>query len=124
MNARSDPDRDASGRFVAGNKASKGVTKGKGEYARGKKLAKNRYIAQMEQQVTPEDIAGIITKAIAQAKAGDRWARDFVFDYLVGRPVKRVLQLGDGESPLLDLWRSLGDDDADDVAMAGGGDQE
>lgn len=44
------------------------------------------YLELMEEAITDEDIKEIVRTAVADAKGGDRWARQFVFEYLVGKP--------------------------------------
>lgn len=84
-------DRDEQGRFVAGNKASKGgVTRAK----------KNEYAALFFEEINLNDFRKIIQKARRQALLGDRHARQWLAEYMVGKP-PQILELRAGEAALL-----------------------
>lgn len=84
-------DRDEQGRFAPGNKASKGgVTRAK----------KNEYAAIFFEEVSLGDLRKIIQKARTQALRGDRFARQYVTEYTVGKP-PTIIELKAGEALLL-----------------------
>lgn len=52
---------------------------------------KAKYLKLLSQVVDEQVWKDIILKAVAQAKEGDRYARKWLSDYLIGTPVQRVL---------------------------------
>ena len=63
------------------------------------------YMQLMDEAVSDEDITAIVEQAVVDAKKGNRFARDFIFEYLVGKP--SVMQLGPTrEAPMLKLMRT------------------
>jgi len=44
----------------------------------------------MAQRISAEDWGKIVDQARADALAGDRFARNFIANYLMGRPVERI----------------------------------
>jgi hypothetical protein len=74
-------ERDARGRFVAGNGASKGNRGG-----RPPKKREERYYEILISSVTFEDWKAIVKKAADQARRGDATARKWLADYIVGVP--------------------------------------
>lgn len=97
-----DPNRDAIGRFVAGNKAARGNKGGRPPRTRDYEI-----IRQMETQVTAGQIQSIIARAVQDAIDGDRFARRWVWDYLVGRPVTSAPAPDGKDSPLAQLIEQL-----------------
>ena len=89
--------RDENGRFVKGNQVAKGTKAGPG---RPKKAREQRYYEIMCQRVTFADWRKIIDVAIARAKSGDREARKWLADYLMGPPVKRTELTGADGGPI------------------------
>ena len=71
--------RDNNGKFVQGNPGGPG---------RKTKAVEERYELAYKNAATPEDITKIMMVAVEQAKNGDRYARDFVFDRLIGPVAK------------------------------------
>jgi len=64
-----------------------------------------RYVELMDKAVTDEDITEIVQRAVTDAKDGNRWARKFIFDYLVGKPT--VMPGGPPrEAPMIRLLRA------------------
>lgn len=51
---------------------------------------KLRYLKELSARVTPDEWAAICDKAIEQAKQGDRHARVWLGNYLMGTPVQRI----------------------------------
>ena len=112
--AASDPNRRRDGTFAPGNNASLGISVGKGQSAQEAKRRKNKYSAAIEECVTREDMHEVAIRALEDAKGGDRWARDWITDYLIGRPVKRVEQVEGEKDPLSLLLGEFKDNGADE----------
>lgn len=79
------------GKFVPGNGGGPG---------RPKRIVEEKYLKKLSSRVTIGDWQDIVDKAIEQAKDGDRWARDFLAGYLLGRPVQRSEVSGPGGGPV------------------------
>lgn len=79
-------DRNSKGQFVAGNGAAKGNRGGPG---RPKRSTEERYLSALSRRVTMKDWRVIVDTAVARAKAGDTKARQWLSDYLLGKPVQR-----------------------------------
>ena len=77
--------RDAKGRFVKGTSGNPG----------GRKRGKKDYCALLDAACTVAKWKAIVAKAIEDAIAGDRWARDWVASYLIGRPTQGFAVSGD-----------------------------
>lgn len=73
-------DRDTNGRFVKGNGGGPG---------RPKKEKEAAYLDILLSVVTPDDWRKVCAVALARAKSGDAKARDWLSNYIVGRPVER-----------------------------------
>jgi hypothetical protein len=54
----------------------------------------------LQQTVSDADWIEIVQRAIEQARAGDRYAREWLASYVAGPPPKEVTLRGDGEMPL------------------------
>jgi len=80
-------ERDDNGRFIKGNKASPGRTK---------RLIEERYLKRFSSTVKVAEWREIILKAIDQAKRGDPRARQWLSDYLVGKPIQGIELEQDG----------------------------
>lgn len=52
-------------------------------------------LAIFNMAVTPEDWTLIVKAAVFQAKHGDRYARKWIADYLMGTPIRRVVTIAD-----------------------------
>lgn len=74
-------DRDANGRFIAGNCANPN--------GRPKKEREERYRSILLNTISFQDWARIIEKARDQALKGDAVARKWLADYIIGPPVQR-----------------------------------
>ena len=70
-------ERDKAGRFVKGYKG------GPGRPARSKE---EKYLTTLSKRCTIKEWEKIVDTAIARAKAGDPRARQWLSDYLLGRP--------------------------------------
>ena len=70
-------ERDAKGRFIEGNKASPG---------RAPRAVEKRYQEAFSAAVSYEDWIKVIRVAVVQAISGDKDARKFLADYLIGHP--------------------------------------
>lgn len=86
------PIRDQTGKFLPGNPGSPG---------RGTKAFEERYELAYKQAITEDDVTKIMTVAVAQAREGDRYAREFVFDRLFG-PVSNVVNQGGSIQLIMD----------------------
>ena len=76
--------RDDKGRFLKG---AHGNPKG-----RPKKEVEDTYLQAFRDGVSPDDWNAIISRAVSDAKRGDRYARQFVADYLIG-PAKLIAEI-------------------------------
>lgn len=80
-------DRNDKGRFVQGNKVSPG---------RKPRRTEDQYLRATINSVTLADWKDIVDKAVAQAKRGDSRARQWLSDYLLGKPQQKVDVTSDG----------------------------
>lgn len=84
-------DRDKHGRFLPGCKGGPG---------RPSRTSEEAYTYTLVGEMSCEDFAEIVRKAIDQAKTGDRHARRFLAEYGLGSPAKREIlraTLGDNK---------------------------
>ena len=72
--------RDENGRFVKGHNGGPG---------RPKRSTEEKYLTALSRHVTLKDWATIVNTAVARAKAGDSTARQWLSDYLMGKPVQK-----------------------------------
>lgn len=91
--------RDNNGRFVKGNTAAKGSGGG-----RPKRSVEERYIKALSRRVTMKDWNKIIEVAIQFAKAGDAKARQWISDYLMGKPMQRMEHTGAEGGAIIVTW--------------------
>lgn len=92
--------RNEKGQFVEGNKASPG---------RPKRPTEAEYLAALTSRVTLAKWGQIIDRALTDAIAGDYRARQWVSDYIVGKPVTTIdLRAGEQAqlAQVLDLLRA------------------
>ena len=75
--------RDSSGRLMPGSTAN---PKG-----RPKKVVEEGYVRAFVSKVTVAEWEKVIARALVQAKKGDKDARKFLADYIVGPPVQRQI---------------------------------
>ena len=71
---------------------------------RPKKEREARYLEITLNTVTYDDWQKVVKKALAQALLGDKDARKWLSEYLVGVPVQRIAPTTpDGENPYMDI---------------------
>lgn len=78
--------REPTGPFAKGNTFAVGKKTG-----RPTRKVERRFMATLISQMKEEDWVGIIRKAIDQALKGDYKARSWLSQYLIGKPVERIL---------------------------------
>lgn len=89
-------DRDNKGRFIKGHAPlNKGKTPGR---------PKEEFLEILRDAVKPEDWKHIIFTAIAFAKANDARAREWLSDYLVGKPAQEVKLQAVGDLKIQLKW--------------------
>jgi hypothetical protein len=95
-------ERDDKGRFVKGVSGNPG----------GKPLNQTKYLKKLDTTMTLKEWRDIVVKAIEQAKRGDSRARQWLSDYLLGKPTQRQEITGaEGSKFVINLsW----DDEADE----------
>jgi hypothetical protein len=69
--------RDSNGRFAEGNRGGLG---------RPKRATERHYLDAMQVACSPEEWREIVGKAVTDAKNGDAKARDWLSNYLLGKP--------------------------------------
>lgn len=77
-------DRDRAGRFAPGNGGGPG---------RPRRATERAYLATISAACPPDAWREIVSRAVADAKAGDAKARDWLAAYLVGRPETAAVTL-------------------------------
>ena len=81
--------RDENGRFAKGNGGGPG---------RPKKAREEKYLDILLSIITPDEWAKVCSVALSRAKAGDSRAREWLANYIVGKPVeKREISSPEGE---------------------------
>ena len=100
-------EREANGRFAKGNQIGKGNNGG-----RPPKRREDRYYEIMMNACTFADWKAIGKKAVEQARGGDKDARKWLADYLIGPAPKKLDVTSGGESI---VWLGWGDGDDDDT---------
>ena len=63
---------------------------------RPKRSTEERYLRALSTFVTMEDWEKIVRSAVSRAKCGDSTARQWLSDYLIGKPVQRTEVSGPG----------------------------
>lgn len=91
------PARDERGRYLPGET---GNARGRLPYKK-----EREYLVSMQQNVPLEDWVAITRKAVAQAKEGNRYAREWLARYLVPEPAKTHGQDGAIVIRYIDNWR-------------------
>lgn len=86
-----DEQRDESGRFMPGNKASPG---------RPRKAVESAYLAEILDVVTLEQWRKVVKKALTDASKGAPDARRWLAEYIIGKP-PTIIELKAGEAALL-----------------------
>ncbi len=80
--------RDPRGRFVKGHSGN----------PKGAAINQFRYLKKMGSAVTAADWRAVIDKALEQAKRGDARAREWLSEYLMGKPPQQVDVTSNGET--------------------------
>lgn len=92
----------ATGHFLPGNPGGPGRPTARNE---------ERWYGVIAAVVTEHDLADITEFAIIQAKRGNRFARDWLCHYLIGKP-RQMVEFSGSESPILRLLSKwLGEDE-------------
>ena len=104
-------EREANGQFGKGNRVAAG-NKGGGRSARPKE---EQYLDIMLRTCTAEDWEKIVKSAVTFAKAGDGKAREWLSNYILGKPIERTEISGPNGSKL-ELNLTWGDYATDDGA--------
>jgi len=78
-------ERDSKGRFLSGHAAS---SKGRG--GRPRRPVEDKYLGALQKCVKLGDWKAIGKRAVAQAKTGDYRARQWLSDYLLGKPIQEL----------------------------------
>lgn len=76
--------RDNNGRFAPGNPGGPG---------RPRRTVERDYLAALGEAVSPRDWQEVVARALADAKAGDGKARDWLTRYLIGDAPPRLIDL-------------------------------
>ena len=85
--------RDVKGRFIKGSSGN--------PLGRAKRKAEDEFLAALGRRVSLADWVAVIDKALGLAKVeGDARARQWLSDYLIGKPIQRVEHAGQGGGPL------------------------
>lgn len=79
--------RDEKGRFVKGHSGNPG----------GRPIDQTKYLKKIDTTLSLKEWRVIILKAIEQAKRGDSRARQWLSDYVVGKPIQSIDLEHDGE---------------------------
>ena len=74
-------DRDENGRFVKGWKGGPG---------RQNRKTEDKYLLALQKCVKAKDWKAICQRAVIDAKKGDRTARQWLSDYLLGKPIQEL----------------------------------
>ena len=101
--------RNNKGQFIKGHQ----VSKGKG---RPKRSTEEKYLKWMSARVKKADWNTITDTAIARAKAGDNVARQWLSDYLIGKPHQQLQVDVISDLNIVLVWP----EDADDHNSASG----
>lgn len=104
--AQADPNRKPNGQFAPGNKVAVGHD-GSNAGAPSKEHIR-RFNDAIRKGVSDADLAAIVRTAIEQAQEGDRFARRWLWDRVVGKPTQQIIQSRDADSELVQLLQSLG----------------
>lgn len=97
--------RDNRGRFKAGNKAAVG---------HGPRQGPRSYLAILAKTVSQSDWKEICEKAVEQAKGGNRYAREWLADRLLGKAPQHVT-VDDGTQPTLEQYIDMAWDRVQEV---------
>ena len=67
---------------------------------RPKRSTEEKYLAALSRRVPLKEWRTVCDTAIARAKAGDSTARQWLSDYLMGKPIQRTEASGPGGGPI------------------------
>jgi len=95
-------DRDSNGRFTKGNKAAVGNRGG-----RPRRQVEEHYLGALSDSIKDDEWNRIVRKAVSQALQGDRYARDWLANYLIGRPTQYEAIDLQAHDPLADLLADI-----------------
>jgi hypothetical protein len=73
-------------------------TKGKSGNPGGRPAHQAKYLKSLVRLVKSDDWRKIVEKAIMQAKNGDKTARQWLADYIVGKPIQAMDVTSNGET--------------------------
>ena len=91
--------RDSKGRFVKGESGN--------PQGRLPKQIEQTYLQVSESVCTFDVWREIVAKAIEQAKRGDARARQWLSDYLIGKPLPMIMAVQDNQMPALNIRWSI-----------------
>ncbi len=101
---------DENGRFAKGNGGGPG---------RPRKCREEQYLALLLSECNLEDARVIIRSTVSRAKAGDKSAREWLFNYILGKPVERR-EISGPEGEPIDIKHHVdGDELAEALAILG-----
>lgn len=89
--------RNSKGQFVKGHVSYK-------QGGRAKRSVEDKYLKALRDSVTTKDWKDICNKAIEQSKSGDKAARQWLSDYLLGRPVQSLVVEGQTDLTIILAW--------------------
>lgn len=92
-------ERDAGGKFVKGHKPV-----GKRSPGRPKRKTEEKYLRWMFARVKKADWDIIVDSTIARAKSGDNVARQWLSDYLIGKPKQPIEVEGITDFNIILAW--------------------
>jgi len=78
-------ERDSKGRFLSGHAAS---SKGRG--GRPPRPVEDKYLGALQKCVKLGDWKAICQRAVTEARGGDYRARQWLSDYLLGKPIQEL----------------------------------
>ena len=103
--------RNKKGQFIKGHKAVGNPSPG-----RPKKKAEDKYLKWMQRRVKKEAWDHIVDVAISRAESGDNKARQWLSDYLMGKPAQQLTVDVVSDLNIILKWP----EDADDHDSASG----
>lgn len=80
---------------------------------RPRRATEEKYLSLIGKTVTAEDWVKVVMTALARAKAGDSRARDFLAQYLIGKPTEYV---NVDQDTAVDITLTWGDENTDNAA--------
>ena len=86
--------RDSNGRFIKGVSGNPG----------GRPIDQTKYLKKIDTATSLKEWRAIIMRAIADAKRGDAKARQWLGDYLLGRPTQKIDQNTKHDGSIVFKW--------------------